>query len=1180
MSRVIFQISTLCVVVASLCGCPLLNPFLAAPESAFEGAPTTGEAPLTVLFVDASETGTTNITDWQWDFGDGSTSTLRNPSHIYESPGLFTVSLTVTTSVGTHTALRADFVNVVQPPVAEFEATPVLGNSPLSVTFTDTSDQGSAEIIDWQWNFGDRTPTSAAQNPVHVYDEPGLYTVSLTVTSSVGSDTMEKVQFINVVGNPSADFTSDFAPGTAPLTVTFTDTSDAGTAAITAWTWDFGDGEMAMDQNPTHVYATPGIYTVTLTIETEVGEDTVVQENLITVDEGPVAAFSGEPVMGSAPLSVVFTDESSAGSMAISRRLWDFGDGGLLSTLQNPTRIYNVPGLYTVSLQVTSPVGSNTLEQADLVTVLPGVSFTANQTSGTGSLTVQFVDQSFVGDFEVSAWTWDFGDGGMSMEQNPEHTFAEPGVYDVSMTLSTDLGDSTATQAGFIVVAPATDFSADPTVGPPPLEVTFTDETAAGSFEVSAWAWEFGDGETSEEEAPVHTYATPGIYSVSLETTTDNGVSRADKPALIAVEPIVTFGADTTSGQGTLTVSFEDQTDAGNLNVLAWFWNFGDGMNSTEQNPTHTYQSIGTYDVSLRVTTAIGDSTATEEGFINVGPIVDFSSDTQSGVGVLMVTFTDLTDAGALEIEGWMWEFGDGMVTDEQNPVHEYALPGIYSVMLTVTTSQGDTATAKADLIVVEPQVAIDFVQSEGPAPFEASLLDVTLPLPDGNPFKPTAWEWNLGDGNTSTDQNPVHVYVDPGTYTVSLTITTAGGNFSATEQDFIRALRGPTAAFTESISAGSDPDDPVDVSFMNMSLPGDSPILNQTWDFGESAIFAEEDTMEENPSVTYPGAAFLGTPQDVSLTVRTFLGEDVLLKENIFGAKMRSAKLNAKSLWASDLYLLATDGTGDVWAAGRLGHRQNEPNGVALVRLSPAGNQRWGLGLEADVSLTAEGLCVTPEGAVLLAGTLHHDDGKTVYVASYDSSGELTWERHLQFAAPVQSAAIALDGGGGFLLACLAGGDPSIGRLIFVDGGLDGKSIALHESEHVVHRGILSLSVLGDESALLTADGLGALGVQLDSDQKASVSPWVAKGAVLESGKTLATAWDRESGELHRSIGRAGELCFAPEFEAVIRLGQPAEVPHAIEVDTGTREPSIVWLVRDGESRTWTVGRLGNGPR
>src|SRR5690606_28813423 len=117
-------------------------------------------------------------------FGDGVTSGTRNPTHIYETPGVYTVSLTVTTDVGTDTELKRDYIRVVAPPAADFTAAPTEGSAPLSVAFTDASDPGSAAITAWEWNFGDRTPTSGEQNPVHVYRTPGIYTVSLTVTTA------------------------------------------------------------------------------------------------------------------------------------------------------------------------------------------------------------------------------------------------------------------------------------------------------------------------------------------------------------------------------------------------------------------------------------------------------------------------------------------------------------------------------------------------------------------------------------------------------------------------------------------------------------------------------------------------------------------------------------------------------------------------------------------------------------------------------------------------------------------------------------------------------------------------------------------------------------------------------------------------------------------------------------
>ncbi len=1165
MSRIIFHITAYTFLVLGLCGCPLLNSFLEMPESAFEASPTSGGAPLTVLFVDASVAGTTNISEWQWDFGDGSTSTSRNPSHIYEAPGSYTVSLTVTTTVGTHTALRQNYVNVVQPPTADFTAMPVLGTAPLSVVFSDTSDPGSSAITSWQWNFGDRTPTSGVQSPTHIYTAPGLYTVSLSVTTDVGTDVKKSVQLVNVSGSPVADFSTTFTPGTAPLTVMFTDKSDAGTAAVTGWAWDFGDGGMSMDQNPTYTYLTPGVYTVSLTIMSEVGEDMVVKEKAIRVEEGPAAAFAGEPVMGSAPLTVTFSDTSKPGSSAISNWLWDFGDGGLLSTRQNPTRVYTVPGVYTVSLKVTTPVGTNILKEEDYITVLPGVAFTGNQTPGDGTVTVQFVDQSPTGDFEISAWAWEFGDGGMSDKQNPEHLYEAPGIYDVALTITTDLGDSITTLPAFVTVVPATAFSAAPTSGPPPLEVTFTDETEAGSFEISAWAWDFGDSTSSAEQSPVHLYETPGVYAVSLTTTTENGSTTEAKSNLIAVEPVVAFGANKTTGQGTLTVEFEDQTNAGNLNILTRLWDFGDGMGSTDTSPTHTYQNIGSYTVSLRVTTVLGETTTTEMDYIQVGPIVDFSTDVKQGTGTLMVTFSDLTKAGSLEITGWAWDFGDGGASDERNPVHEY-MPGQFSVGLTVTTSQGDTTTTKANLILVAPKVTIDRVQPAGPAPFEASLLDLTMP----GAFDVTKWDWNFGDGGSSEVQNPVHVFVNPGTYTVTLTITTDGGVFSVTEPNFIVSQRGPTAIFSHVVIRGATDEDPVIVSFTNSSTAGDSPILNQTWDFGASAIFAEEDAEELNPTVIYPGLAFKTIPQDVSLTVRTFIAADTALKPNLYGAPVTKEALSEDVLWQTEFSVVATNGSGAVWAAGSLEGADGANPDTVIVQLGPDASPQWNTVLASEISLEVSGLAVSDTNELLVSGTLQDSNQSIAYLACYDGRGAQRWERLFYGAPALQGLGVSMDESNQFVMLTRTGSATDSGTMTLVSGDLSGGDVTLVETGMVLQPGMTAVAAINQDTVLV-GDGTGGVVKAILGKETATLDEWLP-GSQETTSRNLTLIWNGEREILRRSWYE-GDVVWLENTGTGSQVKAPFEVGTAHTID---KSGNLIWLERDNMSEAWVIRRRG----
>ena len=244
----------------------------------FEADTTTGVMPLLVNFTDLSTGG--NITNWDWDFGDGGTSIEQNPSYEYTDAGLYTVSLTITASNGSDTETKTDYIEVFYPvPIADFEGTPTSGNSPLTVNFTDLS---SGNIDTWFWDFGDGN-SSTDQNPEYIYNSSGLYTVQLIVGGPGGSDTIVKQDYIIVYNTPVAEFDANPTTGLAPLLVNFTDLS---TGDITDWQWAFGDGGFSNDKNPNHEYIEPGNYTVSLEVSGPGGNDTEVKIDYILIPVG------------------------------------------------------------------------------------------------------------------------------------------------------------------------------------------------------------------------------------------------------------------------------------------------------------------------------------------------------------------------------------------------------------------------------------------------------------------------------------------------------------------------------------------------------------------------------------------------------------------------------------------------------------------------------------------------------------------------------------------------------------------------------------------------------------------------------------------------------------------------------------------------------------------------------
>jgi len=256
----------------------------------------------------------------------------------------------------------------VPPPVAEFNANPLVGTVPLPVTFTDTS-TGSPST--WNWIFGDMGAgnTSTVQNPSHMYTTAGTYSVNLTVTNAGGSKTLIKTNYITVTPPvPVANFTGTPTTGPAPLSVSFTDTS---TGSPSSWIWMFGDmgaGNTSTLQNPIHTYMSAGTYSVNLTVTNAGGSNALIKTNYITVVTPPVANFTGTPLSGPAPLLVVFTDTSTGSPMDWN---WTFGDigAGNTSAVQNPSHTYTTAGTYSVNLTVTNAGGSNSLIRTNYIYV-------------------------------------------------------------------------------------------------------------------------------------------------------------------------------------------------------------------------------------------------------------------------------------------------------------------------------------------------------------------------------------------------------------------------------------------------------------------------------------------------------------------------------------------------------------------------------------------------------------------------------------------------------------------------------------------------------------------------------------------------------------------------------------------------------------------------------------------
>jgi PKD repeat protein len=429
-------------------------------------------------------------------------------------------------------------------------------------------------------------------------------------------------------------------------------------------------------------------------------------------------------------------------------------------------------GTHTIRLVATDTEGA-----ADTATVSIGVGGVPNQdptasfSFSCSNLTCSFTDGSADPDGTVVAWSWQFGDGGTSDLQNPQHTFATAGAFDVTLTV-TDDGGATDDVMRQVSVNPQNQGpTASFSVVCDLLSCDFTDASTDSDGTVEAWSWQFGDGATSDQKNPQHTYAAGGAYSVTLEVTdNEGGTGQAAQQVTANEKPLADFSF-LCDGR---VCQFADQSTDPDGSIIARNWTFGDGASSSQTNPSHTYSADGNYDVRLIVTdnASAKDTVTRDVGAVqpNQPPVAAFSNTCPD----LSCEFTDESTDADGTVEEWQWNFGDGSTSTARNPSHTYASEATYTVTLTVTDDDGAPSDPAATReISVSPA-------NQGPtADFTFSCVNLVCQFTDGSEDPDgtiASRSWDFGDGNGSALTNPTHAFASKGEYTVKLDVTDNDG--------------------------------------------------------------------------------------------------------------------------------------------------------------------------------------------------------------------------------------------------------------------------------------------------------------------------------------------------------------------------------------------------------------------
>jgi len=744
-----------------------------------------------VNFKYTSASGDAAIQSWYWDFGDGNFSTKQNPTYSYSNAGTYRVSLLVKDIHGCENEYRNFSVNIISNPSVKFTVPAVQACLPPAMfNFTNTS-QGSGLIYQWKVN---GINVSTAQNLNYIFKNSGYFDVSLTATNSDGCfDSIYKKNLIQI--NTYYDtIAANIHSGCVPLSVSFTDKTDAGAKT---WKWYFGDGDSSTVQSPTHIYKKQGSYTVILKTTNAFGcLNTKIISNYINAYEANVQFAMSDSISCSVPFKIDFINKSSN----IKSCVWDFGDGNK-DTVFNPTHLYlSVNSIFSVGLTIKDINGcSASLVKQNIIKITkPSIQMNASINQGCVPLNVTFTDNTS-SSAPLVKWKWYFGDGSTSNLQNPTHIFNDTGVFNVALVVKdlSGCGDSVIFMKLIKTGAsPKIDFMTNDTLGCLQYKVNFKNNTQFAD----QFLWNFGDGTTGTIIAPSHTYSNQiGYVDVKLVASQNGCKDSLTKIKYIQLlAPIPGFKILTpTSCNIPFTAVFLNTSKYATSTI----WDFKDGtpiVNSMNDTIKHTFTTRGIHPIELTAINSISVCQSKQKQSVIISDVKPgFKQDLASVCMYNSINFTDTsyTNTG---LKLWSWDFGDGTKSTTTKTIisHKYSKSGQFKVSLIVTDQINCKDTIIKNSVIVNklPSPRFSADKTDGCAPLTVAFKDGSFIAP---PSVIKKWSWSFGDNSTSTTQNPSHLYKLNGKFTVSLKVTDSlGCDSSLTKTYFIKPTL-PVANFT-----------------------------------------------------------------------------------------------------------------------------------------------------------------------------------------------------------------------------------------------------------------------------------------------------------------------------------------------------------------------------------------------
>ena len=624
--------------------------------------------------------------------------------------------------------IRVVPVGSVGPPASSLKPafdvpSPTVGNTTtFSASVTDANgNDASAQVTSYSWDFGDGG-AATGQNVTHTYNNVATVNASLTIVDTLGR-TQRVTHAVSVgQGNiPTANIIISPTNPSIHQTVTFNGSGSTAEAGhrITDFSWSFGDGAFGSGAIATHSYDADGSYTVTLKVTDDAGRKSTLAQGSVSVGVGgPTASFTSSPSSPSTGQQVNFDASQSKATTGrtITSYAWIFDDGSTGSGVA-PTHTYSAGGSYTVRLTVTDNQGATgvTTNTVSVSSSAPTANITFAPSSPTVGQSVTFSGAASTAPSgrTITGYAWNFGDGGTGVGVQPSHTYSVAGTYSVVLTVTDSLGQTAFTSTSVTVSAvagPTATFTlstSNPVVG---QSVNFTSTSTPGGYPISTYLWSFGDGATSSANPATHAYSTTGSWQVTLTVTDNHGQSATSQSQTVTVAnasvPTANIATPVPSpavvGQ-TVTFNGQGSTAGTGRSIASYAWDFGDGTTGVGATPTHVYNTIGNFTITLTVadngSPALSNSTTTSLSVSDGAAFIGAPGGTTgTAPGPVTVSFdaTGSTAASGRTIVSYAWTFSNGGTATGVAPTHDFLAPlgnTSYSATLTITDNAGHTNT-------------------------------------------------------------------------------------------------------------------------------------------------------------------------------------------------------------------------------------------------------------------------------------------------------------------------------------------------------------------------------------------------------------------------------------------------------------------------------------------------------